>query len=81
MLIINRISLYFDQDLRCGHKELTAELNISHSTISKYLKKGISRGIIYSQKSEDDKRRSYLYPTTGFLDKRKINFKRLMEIA
>ena len=80
MLIINRISLYFDQDLRCGHKELTAELNISHSTISKYLKKGISRGIIYSKKAEDDNRRSYFYPSTGYLDKRHINLKKLMEI-
>ena len=80
MLIINRVCLYYDKGLKCGHKELSADLCISQSTISKYLKKGIKAGIIYSQKANDDRRRSYFYPLNEVLERRATNFKRLMDI-
>jgi len=81
MMILNRIGLYYDQNISCCHKEISADLDLSKSTISKYLKKFIALGVICSKKAGNDKRRNYYYPSKRALEDRDIGYEALKRIG
>jgi len=68
--IINKIFYYYDKELDCGHKELFADMNLSSSTISKYMTKWLESEHIYRKRSDIDGRRHFYYPTQKLIQLR-----------
>ena len=69
--ILNYIGRSFDKNQQCGVKELSADLNITMSTISKTLKRWSGKeGFIIKSISKKDKRRHYYTPNSLWLNER-----------
>jgi len=66
IVILNYIGRYYDNALRCGLKELRAELDISKSRISKSIIRWIELGLLSEIHSTADRRRRYYTPTKKY---------------
>lgn len=77
MRVLNKIFYYYDMAIKCGHKELGADLNIPSSALSKLLKGWLETGAVSIIKSKKDKRRNFYSPSEQALSLREINFNKI----